>query len=475
MKKRAIVWFRNDLRIHDNESLIKAAEYDEVIFLYCFDPIYFGHTEHGFPKTGPHRGRFLLESLEDLQNRLQELGNNLVIRRGDPSEVIPELVTQYSVSKVFAQEEVTREEIVTEDELISKLDNKIEFHWGHTLFHIEDVPFDEDKIPDVFTSFRKKCEKYSEVRAEYEEKLTPPPVKDIDTGKLPSLSDLEIEEKPQDERSVLSFEGGETAALARLNDYIWTKDLLKKYKNTRNGLLGADYSSKFSPWLANGCLSPRRIYHEVKKYEEERTSNKSTYWMIFELIWRDYFRYSALKYGDKIFHAGGIQGKKRDWKGKNEAFQKWAGAATGIPFIDANMRELNKTGFMSNRGRQNVASFLAQNLNIDWRIGAEYFESLLLDYDPCSNYGNWAYNATVGHDPRNRYFNIINQADRYDKKAEYIKHWLPELKNVPPEKAHEPWKLTDAEQSEYGIQIGHDYPQPMIDLEKSYEEIRKRD
>lgn len=157
--------------------------------------------------------------------------------------------------------------------------------------------------------------------------------------------------------AVLQFKGGEHEAFDRLKHYLWKTDLLATYKETRNGLLGADYSSKFSPWLANGTLSPRKIYHEVKSYEEQRKKNNSTYWLIFELIWRDYFRFSAWRFGDKIFKAGGIQDKNRNWETNRKNFDKWANAETGIPFIDANMRELNHTGFMSNRGRQNVASF----------------------------------------------------------------------------------------------------------------------
>lgn len=300
-------------------------------------------------------------------------------------------------------------------------------------------------------------------------------IKADDIGEIPTLNDLGLTEEEDDDRAVLSFKGGEDEALKRLEDYFWKGDHLKNYKFTRNGLLGADYSSKFSPWLANGSLSPRMIYWEVKRYEEERKSNVSTYWMIFELIWRDYFRFSAWKYGNDIFKAGGIQKKDRDWEVDREKFEKWSLGKTGIPFIDANMRELNETGYMSNRGRQNVASFLAQNLNLDWRMGAEYFESHLLDYDPCSNYGNWAYNATVGHDPRNRYFNILNQADKYDKKGEYVRLWIPELKNVPKEFIHEPHTIPIDQQKLYDLEIGIDYPEPMLDLEQSYETIKARD
>ena len=142
--------------------------------------------------------------------------------------------------------------------------------------------------------------------------------------------------------------------------------------------------------------------------------------------------------------------------------------------MNANIRELNETGFMSNRGRQNVASFLAQNLNVDWRMGTEYFESMLLDYDPCSNYGNWAYNATVGHDPRNRYFNMLLQAEKYDKKGEYVRHWIPKLKFVSNEFIHRPHTIPLEQQKLYELEIGIDYPKPMIDLEQSYEEIKAR-
>ena len=117
---------------------------------------------------------------------------------------------------------------------------------------------------------------------------------------------------------------------------------------------------------------------------------------------------------------------------------------------------------------------MAQNLNFDWRWGASWFESKLIDYDVCSNWGNWAYNATVGHDPRNRYFNIVGQARKYDKKGEYVRHWLPELKDLPSEFVHEPHKMTPDQQELYGVKIGRDYPEPIIDLEKSYEEIKQR-
>ena len=472
--KKTLIWFRNDLRTHDNEVLHKAVQEGLVLPVYIFDPRQFEVTSFGFPKTGSFRTRFLIESVQVLKENLKKLGADLIVRTGKPEELLPQLAQEYNINQVLAQKEVTKEETDIEKAVAKTLAVPVEFIWGSTLFHIDDIPFSKESLPDVFTAFRKKTEKNAEVRSliSTPEKING--VENVEPGSIPSMRELGVEFKETDERSVLPFKGGENEALKRIKKYFWDGDHLKNYKFTRNGLLGAEYSSKFSPWLANGTLSPRMIYREVQRYEQERKKNVSTYWMIFELIWRDYFRFSAWKHGSKFFLKGGIQNKERAWSKDEALFSKWSEGKTGIPFIDANMRELNETGFMSNRGRQNVASFLAQNLNIDWRMGAEYFESLLLDYDPCSNYGNWMYNATVGHDPRNRYFNILNQANRYDKKGEYVRYWLSELKNVPAEFIHQPHTIPPDQQKLYELEIGIDYPKPMIDLEQSYEEIKNR-
>ena len=189
-------------------------------------------------------------------------------------------------------------------------------------------------------------------------------------------------------------------------------------------MLGSNYSSKFSPWLANGSLSAKTIYWSIKKYEKEVHKNESTYWLIFELIWRDYFKYISLKHGTKIFKLGGILSQKYTWETNHEIYDKWIEGKTSELFVNANMIELKKTGFMSNRGRQNVASYFTKNMLMDWRMGAAYFEKQLIDYDVHSNWGNWMYVAGVGNDPRDRKFNIQFQASRYDAKGTYQKKWL---------------------------------------------------
>jgi deoxyribodipyrimidine photo-lyase len=192
-------------------------------------------------------------------------------------------------------------------------------------------------------------------------------------------------------------------------------------------LLGADYSSKFSPWLANGSLSPKTIYWELKQFEREITSNQSTYWLFFELLWRDFFRYVSLKFGSRLFLKNGLKDEERRFYFNKNNFEHWRTGNTGEPFVDANMRELLHSGYMSNRGRQNVASYLVHDMGLDWRAGAAWFESQLIDYDPCSNYGNWLYVSGLGNDPRpNRKFNVQRQANMYDLEGKYVETWLNE-------------------------------------------------
>ena len=296
----------------------------------------------------------------------------------------------------------------------------------------------------------------------------PPCSLPLKLGEVPRLEDFGHEPFTEAELAALPFKGGETAALARLKYYLWDTDLIQNYKESRNGLLGGDYSSKLSSWLANGCLSPKTVYAELRRYERERKSNESTYWLFFELLWRDYFRLMGKKHGSKLFQKGGLLGEEiPDLHNDMRLFEIWAKGKTGVPFIDANMRELAATGFMSNRGRQNVASFLVKDLKVNWQIGAEWFESLLVDYDVCSNYGNWNYIAGVGNDPReNRYFNILTQALRYDEQGDYVKHWCCELSHVPQDRIHRPDKLSQEEQTTYNVKIGATYPKAVVNIAK---------
>lgn len=451
-----LFWFRNDLRLHDNEALLQATKQGNVIPVYVIDKRILKKTSLGFKRSGALRLQFLLDSLRDLKLSLQKAGSDLLIKVGIPEKEIVQLAKAYEVSHVFASKEVTQEETSLEFEISQQLkpfDIEMELVWGATLYHVLDLSFQIKFLPDIFTNFKNQLEKNSRVRPTFATVKTIQSPNGLIGSEIPTLQSLGYSEEAQD----LKFKGGETAGLARVEEYIWERQLIKNYKETRNGLLGMDYSSKFSPWVSLGCISPRYIYEQVKSFEEKIEKNDSTYWLIFELIWRDYFHFVALKYGVRLFKRSGIKHVMNlKWKSNKKHFEAWCNGQTGVPFIDANMRELKATGFMSNRGRQNVASFLTKDLQIEWWWGAMYFESMLVDYDVCSNWGNWNYVAGIGNDPRpNRYFNILKQASNYDPDNSFVKHWCPELTGLDENYIQSPWKIEDLEIN---------YPKPIIDV-----------
>lgn len=492
----AVVWFRRDLRVHDNETLRSASTADRVVPVYVFQPTAYNIHEYGgtggfrYQKTGPHRTRFRQEAVEGLRSRLRELGSELIVRRGDPAETLRRLVTKVDANRVHLSTYPTPEERRRENQVkdaIREAGAEPRRAWTHTLHHISDLPDDYRTISDTFTPFKQTVESNCRVREPLAVPSLPPlPDTQVNSGSIPSAELMressESPEIPDDShavprgiddngdtpggKSTVEFGGGEQRGRERVREYIWKRDCLRRYRDTRNGMLGADFSSKFSPWLNQGCLSPRYVHQEVAQYENDRVSNESTEWLIVELRWRDFFQFQVAKHGESYFEREGIRARNDiEWREAPGELKRWARGDTGIPFIDANMRELNQTGYMSNRGRQNVASFLTNNLQIDWRKGAAYFETQLIDYDPCSNYGNWAYVAGVGNDSRTRGFDIMRQATEYDPNAEYIRQWLPELESVPPEYAHSPWEMSSREQAQHQTHLGIDYPRPMVRFE----------
>ncbi|XP_077992181.1 cryptochrome DASH-like [Glandiceps talaboti] len=466
--RTVICLFRTDLRLHDNEVLHWAFNNaDYVVPLYCFDPRHYKGTYHfNFPKTGPFRFKFLRESVSDLRQRLRSANSGLIVRQGKPETVIPQLIETIGkdhVTAVAFQEEATKEELDVET-AVEQCGVPIKKFWGSTLYHRDDIPFSVKQLPNVYTEFRKRTEARSRVRSTINLASTLKPLPEgLEEGNLPEMEDYGLKAPASDPRSAFPFEGGETAALARLNYYLWESDCVSSYKETRNGMISADYSTKFSAWLALGCISPRKIYEEIRRYERERTSNQSTYWVIFELLWRDYFKFVALKFGERLFYLSGLQDKHIEWKQDETLFNAWKEGRTGVPFVDANMREVATTGFMSNRGRQNVASFLTKDLGLDWRLGAEWFEYLLIDHDVSSNYGNWLYSAGIGNDPRqDRKFNMVKQGLDYDAQGDYIRLWVPELAGIKNGDVHAPWSLSSATLSHAGVTLGDTYPTPVV-------------
>jgi deoxyribodipyrimidine photo-lyase len=424
-----LIWFRNNLRVQDNTSLLEATKNSgKTIGLYCFDPRHFAETKYGFKKTDKFRSRFLIETIQELKNNLEQKNISLLVYFDQPENVFESIIEKFQILKVYSQKEWTREE----NEVLKNLqgfENLAGLQWldyfDQFLFHPDDIPFqDLNSLPQVFTVFRKECEKKVTVRKTCNIEAKSKENRIENETSIPNLNELGFDNFEAHVNSAFPFSGGENQATKRIKNYFFETKNLSQYKQTRNGLIGENYSSKLSAWLANGSISVRTIYWNVKEYEKLNGANEDTYWLIFELIWRDYFKYISMKFGQKIFQIDGILNHKYNWKFNQKAFNEWISGNTKEPFVNANMIELAETGFMSNRGRQNVASFWAKEQEQDWRIAAAYFESLLIDYDVHSNYGNWIYNAGVGNDPRDRKFNIKRQAEIYDNKGAFQEMWL---------------------------------------------------
>ena len=424
-----LVWFRNDLRTKDNNSLKEATKnHTSVIAVYCFDPRHFEITKYGFKKIEKYRAKFLIETIENLKSNLAALNIELFLYTEKPEISINQLVETHEINAIYLQKEWTSEEVEVIENVKYSVSREVKFYefYDQFLYHPHDIHLLDSEIPEVFTNFRNSVEKNAAIRSSIKIKATQPIKGLVNNTKIPKIEDLGLESFETPTNTAFPFKGGETNALERLQHYFFKTKKLGFYKKTRNGLIGSDYSSKFSAWLSNGSISARTIYWQVKKFEKDYFKNESTYWLIFELIWRDYFKYISLKHKNNIFKLGGILQKNYDWLSDEKLINQWVEGKTSSAFVNANMIELKKTGWMSNRGRQNVASFFTKDMLLDWRIGAAYFEAMLIDYDVNSNYGNWMYVAGVGNDPRDRKFNTKLQAERYDPNGKYQNLWLQE-------------------------------------------------
>ncbi|WP_179415279.1 DASH family cryptochrome [Mucilaginibacter sp. E4BP6] len=423
-EKTILVWFRNDLRIHDNEILLEAIrKADKILPVYCFDPFYFTKTSTGEPKTGNFRARFLLESVADLRKNLQSHGAELIVRTGNPAEVLPQLCEEYQVNEVYHHREVAYEETnISEqvEEALWKIKLNLKHFIGHTLYHKEDLPFPIKDIPDSFAIFKKKIERDSNVRPciDTPAEINIPVI--ADAGEVPTLNQLDLDEPIDDKRANIKLVGGETEALKQLHYFLSNI----QQSSSKAGKVNANSSvaSHLSPWITIGCISLRQVYWEVLKIGNFQHNNGP---LMLELLWRDYFRFMFKKHGQKFIAAKNNEDVGDFADNQDELFDKWKNGTTGTPLVDAIMHELNATGYINNHSRQIAAGYLVNTLKVDWTKGASYFEEKLIDYSPASNWGNWAFIAGIGNDPRdNRYFNIARQTGELETKGDFIDTWL---------------------------------------------------
>jgi len=432
--KTSLVWFKNDLRLHDNETLCRAiAASDKILCCYCIEPYWFNKIKLGFRKADITRFKFLEQSVLNLRSNLEKIGGQLFISAESALTTIPKLVEKYQVNAVYAEEEYAPEEMALIGSL-KDIMSKIEFNTfgGKTLYHIDDIPFEIENIPLTSKAYRIPTTKKSKPRQTFKAPEFIEPSENLESTEFPSYKNFGFSDKEYYNAQPY-LDGGESEALKRLEHYTFETENLTGYRWSRNKSLGLDYSSKFSPFLAVGSLSPRKIYETVKHYEQTVTKNQSTWWLVFELIWRDYFTFKGMRFGNSIFQTKGFKSKSINFENDITKFCRWKKGNTGIPFVDAHMRQLNQTGYMSNRGRVNCSSYFVHDLKIDWTWGAAYFESKLIDYDVSSNWLNWHVQSFEIY-----YTNPVHQSLKYNAN-EFIQKWIEELRNIDDNRIHAPW------------------------------------
>ena len=433
-----LFWFRNDLRLHDQPALHAAltSGATHLLPVVCLPPAD-EVTPWGFARVGAHRQGFVASALRDLGARMAALGNPLQVCNASPATALPAVAHAVGANTVVC-EDIAAPYEQAEIAALRAAGLRVRTVWHSSLLQPSDMPWPVTDLPAVFSPFRNAVERAGiQPRAPLPApaSLLPPPLAPPDVwralGATPALAEqgANAADPPagRDPRSSFPYgtpacDGSEAAALAHLAQYLARK-LPHSYKATRNGLTGLDYSSKFSPWLATGALSPRQIYADLKTFERDHGANDGTYWLWFELLWRDYFRMLRLQYGAALYSARGLSALPLA-RPNPQGFDRWCQGRTGEPLVDAAMRELAATGTLSNRLRQVVASYLIYDLHGDWRAGAAWFESQLVDYDVYSNQGNWLYIAGRGTDPRGgRRFNPTKQAQEHDADGSYRHMW----------------------------------------------------
>ncbi len=427
-----IYWFRNDLRLLDSPALNKACrEATHLLPVYVLAPEQ-ASTRWGFARESRQRKRYLTKTLIALDAQCRALGSRLLVLQGDAVRTLASLVQSTQADGIVC-EQIAAPEEEAEVEQLRAQGIKVQYVWQSTMVELAALPFTPRQMPDVFTQFRQKLEaKGLRARA-----VVPGP------ERIPSLPEnLMVESISLEQRleHLDSSSTENTQALAGTPqglqhlDHYFADELPHTYKQTRNQLSGADYSTNFSTWLATGALSAPMIVERLTQYEATRGANDGTYWIWFELVWRDYFRFLHLKYGRALYVRQGLRKPDPGSEAPSLAeptsgialklFEQWTQGRTKNTLVNAGMNELVATGKMSNRMRQIVASYLIYDLRIDWRAGAAWFESQLLDYDAYSNQGNWLYIAGLGTDPRGgRRMNLDKQALEHDPKGLYRTQW----------------------------------------------------
>ena len=360
-----IFWFRNNLRFNDNYSLAQCIK-DSTHISFVF--IVNRHLKI-LDDDVNHKNKFLIDALSQLQIKLSSLGHVLHVIEGEPSAIFSSIAKQHKINKIYCEKIISPYEM---DEELSITQPDVSSYWDSTLLNIDDLDFDVIDLPDTFTTFRKKVESKPITAILYERLTLPKPANllNINLYQLPNYDNKYIGSVDFLNHYAIS----ENGAQKYVKDYFSDNKALE-YKQTRNELMGNDFSTKFSVWLAHGLISARQIFTSLKNYEENNGANESTYWILFELLWRDYFRFLHFKYDRKLYFPFGLKNKEIN-ETSQDNISNLEEANTESSFINAGIRELQNSGFLSNRMRQILASFIIFEMKIDWRVGADFFQKI---------------------------------------------------------------------------------------------------
>ncbi|HYH75437.1 MAG TPA: deoxyribodipyrimidine photo-lyase [Candidatus Saccharimonadales bacterium] len=449
--KTIIVWYRNDLRVADHPALAAAvAEAESVVPVFIFDPALTGG------KTGSsNRNRFLLESLADLRTSLQERGADLIIRQGDAANELAQLASDTQATTVYYTQDYTPYAMSRDANVGEALDKQgvlLQGFPGRLMIDAPELLQTGSKQPyKVFTPFWKQWSRVPRrplAPTPHRCKLPP----GITAGKLPKLSDI----TDTATLSPQALKGGEAAAQQRLHAFI--DDGITGYHNAHNNP-GLDQTSRLSPYLHFGCLSARTIEDMLPEGQGADAFHR-------QLAWRDFYNYVLLHFPHTTRQEFQERYRHISWSYDQTLLTAWQEGRTGYPIVDAAMRQLRAEGWMHNRARLIVGSFLTKDLGLDWRLGEQYFKQWLMDGDTANNTGNWQWIAGVGVDPAplfRRLYNPTSQQKSYDPQGVYTRRYVPELATVQDKYIAEPWKMSAEEQQAAGCVIGKDYPAPVVD------------
>lgn len=441
----AIVWFRRDLRLQDNPAWAEATQHDNVVALFVLD-------EKLFARAAKPRQARMIGDLQALDSHLRELGGSLCFRVGDPVEVLPQLVKEVSASAVYVNTDVTPYAQLRDGKIQKKLDVPLRSFWGNYFHKPGDVLTAKGTLSQVFTPFYRSWLKAS---------LTPWPeaqacdVLAISGDPFPTVGAYPLLHDREGDQAL----AGEIGAWARLQASLERVDSYGETRNTPS-VVG---TSELSVDLRFGTLSPRRVAMVVGASSNGREE------LVRQLAWRDWYAHLLFERPELVTEPMKPQYAKMKWRNDEDGFNAWKNGNTGVPFVDAGMRQLNETGWMHNRVRMITASFLVKNLLVDWRKGERYFRHVLLDADIPQNIGNWQWVAGTGPDasPYNRIFNPVIQGQRFDPDGVYVRRWVPELSSLANEFIHEPWNAPPLEAVAAGVVLGETYPLPIVDLAES--------